>query len=211
MINVVIVDDHDLIRAGIRYMLSDVQGIKVVGEANNGEDAIKLVRELSPDVVLMDIRMPGVGGLESTRKILHYSPDSKVLVITACADDMHPARLLQIGASGYLTKDASVDEMIQAIRSVHVGQRYVNPRVAQQLILKNAKDIEKTSFDNLSSRELQIAMMIVKGDKVKDIAGKLSLSPKTVNSYRYRIFSKLKVKGDVELVRLALQYGLIES
>jgi two-component system invasion response regulator UvrY len=211
MINVVIVDDHDLIRAGIRYMLSDIPGIKVVGEANNGEDALKLVRELSPNVVLMDIRMPGVGGLESTRKILHYSPDTKVLVITACADDMHPTRLLQIGASGYLTKDASVDEMIQAIHSVYAGQKYVNPKVAQQLILKNVKDIEKTSFDNLSSRELQIAMMIVKGDKVKDIAVKLSLSPKTVNSYRYRIFSKLKIKGDVELVRLALQYGLIES
>jgi len=211
MINVVIVDDHDLIRAGIRYMLSDVPGIKVVGEADNGEDGLKLARELSPDVVLMDIRMPGVGGLEATRKILHYSPDTKVLVITACADDMHPTRLLQIGASGYLTKDASVDEMIQAIRSVHAGQRYVNPRVAQQMILKNVKDIEKTSFDNLSSRELQIAMMIVKGDKVKDIAVKLNLSPKTVNSYRYRIFNKLKIKGDVELVRLALQYGLIES
>ncbi len=211
MINVVIVDDHDLIRAGIRYMLSDVPGIKVVGEADNGEDGLKLARELSPDVVLMDIRMPGVGGLEATRKILHYSPDTKVLVITACADDMHPTRLLQIGAFGYLTKDASVDEMIQAIRTVHAGQRYVNPRVAQQLILKNVKDIEETSFDNLSSRELQIAMMIVKGDKVKDIAVKLNLSPKTVNSYRYRIFNKLKIKGDVELVRLALQYGLIES
>ncbi|KPJ67885.1 MAG: chemotaxis protein CheY [Coxiella sp. DG_40] len=211
MINIVIVDDHDLIRAGIRYMLSDVPGIRVVGEASNGEDGLKLVRELSPDIVLMDIRMPGVGGLEATRKILHYSPDTKVLVITVCADDMHPTRLLQIGASGYLTKDASVDEMIQAIRSVYAGQRYVNPRIAQQLILKNMKDIEKTSFDNLSSRELQIAMMIVKGDKVKDIAKKLNLSPKTVNSYRYRIFNKLKVKGDVELVRLALQYGLIES
>ena len=211
MINVVLVDDHDLIRAGIRYMLSDVPGIKVVGEADNGEDGLKLARELSPDVVLMDIRMPGVGGLEATRKILHYSPDTKVLVITACADDMHPTRLLQIGAFGYLTKDASVDEMIQAIRTVHAGQRYVNPRVAQQLILKNVKDIEETSFDNLSSRELQIAMMIVKGDKVKDIAVKLNLSPKTVNSYRYRIFNKLKIKGDVELVRLALQYGLIES
>lgn len=211
MINVVIVDDHDLIRAGIRYMLSDVPGIKVVGEADNGEEGLKLVRELSPEIVLMDIRMPGVGGLEATRKILHFSPDTKVLIITVCSDDMHPTRLLQIGAAGYLTKDASVDEMIQAIRTVHAGQRYVNPRVAQQLILKNVKDVERTSFDNLSSRELQIAMMIVKGYKVKDIAEKLNLSPKTVNSYRYRIFSKLKIKGDVELVRLALQYGLIES
>ncbi|NIP31602.1 MAG: UvrY/SirA/GacA family response regulator transcription factor [Candidatus Dadabacteria bacterium] len=211
MINVVIIDDHDLIRAGIRYMLSDVPGIKVVGEANNGEDGLKLVRELSPEIVLMDIRMPGVGGLEATRKILQYSPDTKVLIITVCSDDMHPTRLLQIGAAGYLTKDASVDEMIQAIRTIHAGQRYVNPRVAQQLILKNVKDVEKTSFDNLSNRELQIAMMIVKGYKVKDIAEKLNLSPKTVNSYRYRIFSKLKIKGDVELVRLALQYGLIES
>lgn len=211
MIKVIIVDDHDLIRAGIRHMLTDVPGIKVVGETNNGEDVLKLVRELSPDLVLMDIRMPGIGGLEATRKILRFSPDTKILVITACKDDMHPSRLLQIGASGYLTKDASMEEMVKAVRNVYAGQTYVSQEIAQQLALKNVKDIDKTPFDDLSGRELQVALMIVKGLKTSEISDKLNLSTKTVNSYRYRIFNKLKLKGDVELVHLALQYGLIEN
>jgi len=211
MIKVIIVDDHDLIRAGIRHMLTDAPGIKVVGETNNGEDVLKLVRESSPDLVLMDIRMPGIGGLEATRKILRFSPDTKILIITACKDDMHPSRLLQIGASGYLTKDASMEEMVKAVRNVYAGQTYVSQEIAQQLALKNVKDIDKTPFDDLSGRELQVALMIVKGLKTSEISDKLNLSTKTVNSYRYRIFNKLKLKGDVELVHLALQYGLIES
>jgi len=211
MIKVIIVDDHDLIRAGIRHMLTDAPGIKVVGETNNGEDVLKLVRESSPDLVLMDIRMPGIGGLEATRKILRFSPDTKILIITACKDDMHPSRLLQIGASGYLTKDASMEEMVKAVRNVYAGQTYVSQEIAQQLALKNVKDIDKTPFDDLSGRELQVALMIVKGLKTSEISDKLNLSTKTVNSYRYRIFNKLKLKGDVELVHLALQYGLIEN
>jgi two-component system invasion response regulator UvrY len=211
MIKVIIVDDHDLIRAGIRHMLTDAPGIKVVGETNNGEDVLKLVRELSPDLVLMDIRMPGIGGLEATRKILRFSPDTKILIITACKDDMHPSRLLQLGAAGYLTKDASMEEMVKAVRSVYAGQTYVSQEIAQQLALKKVKDIDKTPFDDLSGRELQVALMIVKSLKTNEIAEKLNLSTKTVNSYRYRIFNKLNIKGDVELVHLAIQYGLIES
>jgi two-component system invasion response regulator UvrY len=211
MIRVIIVDDHDLIRAGIRHMLTDAPGIKVVGETNNGEDVLKLVRELSPDLVLMDIRMPGIGGLEATRKILRFSPDTKILIITACRDDMHPSRLLQLGAAGYLTKDASMEEMVTAVRSVYAGKTYVSQEIAQQLALKKVKDIDKTPFDDLSGRELQVALMIVKSLKTNEIAEKLNLSTKTVNSYRYRIFNKLNIKGDVELVHLAIQYGLIES
>ena len=124
---------------------------------------------------------------------------------------MHPSRLLQIGAAGYLTKEASMEEMIKAVRSVFAGQRYVSPQIAQQLLLKKVKDVDKTPFDELSSRELQVALMIVKGYKTNEISNKLNLSAKTVNSYRYRIFNKLKIRGDVELVHLALQYGVIEG
>jgi two-component system, NarL family, invasion response regulator UvrY len=210
MITVLIVDDHDLIRAGIHHMLSDASGIKVIGEADNGEEAMQMVRNLLPDVVLMDINMPGMGGIEATRKILHSSPDTKILVVTAYNDDLHPTRLLQIGVTGYLTKDASMEEMLQAVRSVYAGQRYISSSIAQQLVLKKVENIDKTPFDTLSSRELQVALMLLKGNKAKEISIKLNLSAKTVNSYRYRIYNKLKIKGDMELAHLAMQYNLIE-
>lgn len=211
VITVLIVDDHDLVRTGIRKMLSEVTGIKVVGEASTGEDAVKLVRQYNPQVVLMDVKMPGIGGFEATRKLLRMDPDLKVLVLTTVNNDLYPARLLQIGAAGYITKGSSMDEMVQAIRSVSTGQRYISSEIASQLAFRHVNDKEDTPFDSLSERELQVMLMITKGIKVQDIAEKLCLSPKTVNSYRYRIFEKLGVKNDVELTLLAIRYGLIES
>lgn len=211
IISVLIVDDHDLVRAGIRRILDDNSGIKVVGESDSGENAVKMARELTPDVVLMDLKMPGVGGLEATRKILHYNPDVKILVVTACTDNMFPSRLLQVGVAGYLTKDASSKEMVQAIQNVYLGQRYISPEIAQQLVLNKIGNDNKSPFDELSSRELQVALMIANGYKVQYISDKLNLSPKTVNSYRYRVFDKLGIKGDVELTHLAIQHGLVET
>ena len=211
MINVLLVDDHDLVRTGIRRMLDDISGIKVVGEARTGEEAIKLGRKLKPQVVLMDVKMPGIGGFEATRKLLRSDPDIKVLIVTICNNDLYPARLLQVGASGYLTKGASMEEMVQAIRAVNSGQRYISPEIASRLALKHVNDGDESPFEALSERELQVMLMITMGMKVQDIAEKLCLSPKTVNSYRYRIFEKLKVKNDVELTLLAIRHGLIES
>jgi DNA-binding NarL/FixJ family response regulator len=191
-------------------MLADADEIEVIGEADNGEQGIEMVHTSSPDVVLMDLQMPGIGGLEATRKILHSYPETKILIITACLDDVHPPRLLQLGAAGYITKEASMNEMIQAVRSVYNGERYVvSPQIAQQIIEKKTTDIHQTPFDELSSRELQVTLMIVKGYKAPEISDKLNLSAKTINTYRYRIFKKLKLKGDVELVHLTMQYGLI--
>ena len=209
-ITVFIVDDHDLVRTGIRRMLEGVPGIKVVGEASNGEEAVKLARELLPNVVLMDVKMPGIGGLEATRKLLRIDPDIKVLIVTVCEDNLYPRRLIQAGASGYLTKGASMDEMIQAIRSVHAGQRYISPDIAQQVLLREIESHDKPPFETLSERELQVALMIVHGNKVQFISGQLHLSPKTVNSYRYRIFNKLKIKTDVELTHLAIRHSLLD-
>lgn len=211
MINVLLVDDHDLVRTGIKRMLDDISGIKVVGEARTGEEAIKLGRKLKPQVVLMDVKMPGIGGFEATRKLLRSDPDIKVLIVTICNNDLYPARLLQVGASGYLTKGASMEEMVQAIRAVNSGQRYISPEIASRLALKHVNDGDESPFEALSERELQVMLMITMGMKVQDIAEKLCLSPKTVNSYRYRIFEKLKVKNDVELTLLAIRHGLIES
>ena len=209
-INVLIVDDHDLVRTGIKHMLSNAEGINVLGEASTGEEAVKMTRDLVPDVVLMDVKMPGIGGLEATRKLLRILPNVKVLVVTVLDDDLFPSRLLQAGAAGYLTKGASMDEMLQAIHTVQSGQRYISPEVAKQLALKHLVDDHASPFDALSERELQVMLMITEGMKVQDIAEKLCLSPKTVNSYRYRIFDKLRVKNDVELTHLAIRYHILD-
>lgn len=206
-----LVDDHDLVRAGIKRILDDVSGIKVVGEAHSGEDAVKLVRELQPNVVLMDVKMPGIGGFEATRKLLRINPDIKVLVLTICDNDLYPARLLQAGAAGYLTKGASMKEMVQAIRAVNSGQRYISPDIASRLAFRHVSDADVSAFEQLSERELQVMMMITKGVNAQLIADKLCLSAKTVNSYRYRIFKKLNVKNDVELTLLAIRHGLVDS
>lgn len=211
MINVLLVDDHDLVRSGIRRILDDISGIKVIGEARSGEEAVKLSRKLKPQVVLMDVKMPGIGGFEATRKLIRMDPDIKVLVVTICNNDLYPARLLQVGAAGYLTKGVSSEEMVQAIRAVHAGQRYISPEIANRLAFKHVTDKEESPFESLSERELQVMLMITMGMKVQDIAEKLCLSPKTVNSYRYRIFEKLHVKNDVELTLLGIRYGLVES
>lgn len=212
MIKVFVVDDHDLVRTGITRMLADINGLSVVGEAASGEDALRDIRDINPDVVLMDAKMPGIGGLEATRKLLRQNADVKVIAVTVCGDEPYPSRFLQAGASGYLTKGAAIDEMVKAIRLVHSGQRYISPEVAQALALKPfVNDGEGSPFDQLSERELQIAMMIVNCQKVQEISDKLFLSPKTVNSYRYRVFDKLAINSDVELTLLAIRHGMVDA
>lgn len=212
MIKVFVVDDHDLVRTGITRMLADINGLSVVGEAASGEDALRDIREVNPDVVLMDAKMPGIGGLEATRKLLRQNADVKVIAVTVCGDEPYPSRFLQAGASGYLTKGAAIDEMVKAIRLVHSGQRYISPEVAQALALKPfVNDGEGSPFDQLSERELQIAMMVVNCQKVQEISDKLFLSPKTVNSYRYRLFEKLGITSDVELTLLAIRHGMVDA
>jgi two-component system invasion response regulator UvrY len=205
-----VVDDHDLVRTGITRMLADIDGLQVVGEADSGESALKLARELKPDVVLMDVKMPGIGGLEATRKLLRSHPDTKVVAVTVCEEDPFPTRLMQAGAAGYLTKGAGLDEMVQAIRLAFAGQRYISPQIAQQLALKSFQP-QGSPFDALSEREIQIALMIVGCQKVQIISDKLCLSPKTVNTYRYRIFEKLSVTSDVELTLLAVRHGMVDA
>ena len=210
MIRVLVVDDHDLVRTGITRMLADIDGLQVVGEADSGESALKQARELKPDVVLMDVKMPGIGGLEATRKLLRSHPDTKVVAVTVCEEDPFPTRLMQAGAAGYLTKGAGLDEMVQAIRLAFAGQRYISPQIAQQLALKSFQP-QGSPFDALSEREIQIALMIVGCQKVQIISDKLCLSPKTVNTYRYRIFEKLSVTSDVELTLPAVRHGMVDA
>jgi len=206
-----IVDDHELIRSGISRLLADEDKITVVAEANSGEDAVAKARELRPDVVLMDANMPGIGGLEATRRLVRYDPDVKVVAVTVHGDEPYPTRFMQAGAAGYVTKDAGIEEMIIAIRQVASGKRYLAPEIAQQMALKAVNPDEGSPFDDLSDREMQVMLMITRGQKVQEISEQLFLSPKTVNSYRYRLFEKLKIDNDVELTHMAIRHGVIEA
>lgn len=185
--------------------------MKVLGEAGTGEEAVRLSKDLVPDVVVMDVHMPGIGGLEATRKMIRHNPDIKILALTIYEDEPYPSRLLQAGASGYITKGCDPDEMIRAIRTIHSGQRYISPGIAQQIAINRFTKGDDSPLDLLSERELQIMLMITQGQKVQDISKKLCLSPKTVNSYRYRIFDKLGINSDVELTLMAMRLGMIEG
>ncbi|MDO8953707.1 MAG: UvrY/SirA/GacA family response regulator transcription factor [Gammaproteobacteria bacterium] len=211
MIKVLLVDDHDLVRMGISRLLGDVKDIEVIGEATNGEDAIRLAKQLNPEVILMDVNMPGIGGLEAIKRILRSNPEIKILAVTTLGEEPYPTMILQAGANGYLTKGAGVNEMVQAIRLVHAGKRYLSPEVAQVLAMKQLDDKGGSPFDDLSEREMQVLIMITNGQKVMDISEQLHLSPKTVNTYRYRLFEKLNVNSDVELTHLAIRHGLINA
>lgn len=206
-----LVDDHDLVRTGIKRLLEDHPDIKIVGEATSGEQALELVTENDPDVVLMDINMPGIGGLEATRKLLQRKPKLKIIVVTMHEDELFAQRLLKAGAMGYLTKGAKVDEILQALQAVMANQRYLCPSIAQQIALSQMAEEESSPFDSLSERELQVLLMMMDGQSISVISEKLCLSPKTVSTYRTRLYAKLGVQNDIELARLALQFGVVES
>lgn len=209
--SVLVVDDHDLIRLGICRMLADVQGIAVIGQASSGEEAVDKVRELSPDIVFMDIRMPGIGGIEATHRILSRYPNTKVIVVSAFNDDVYPATLLKAGASAYITKNADSQEVKTAVQTVLSGKAYVSPELAQMMVLSGIQSGKDNSpLTSLSHRELQIAVLITSGRRAKDVAETLSISPKTINTYKYRIYEKLGVSNDVELTLAAVKYGLVD-
>ncbi|MEC9407514.1 MAG: UvrY/SirA/GacA family response regulator transcription factor [Abyssibacter sp.] len=211
MITVMIVDDHRLVRAGIRRVLDEQSDIDVVAEASSGEEAINFARDLQPQVVLMDINMPGIGGLEATRRIIQRSPDIKVVGVSMHLDEPYPSRLLSAGASGYISKDSAAEEVVTAIRRVHQGGHYIAPLVAGNLAAALIKGQNESPFDALSHREMQVMNLVTQGHSTQAISDRLCLSPKTVSTYRYRLFEKLGVHNDVELTRLAMRYGLLED
>ena len=210
MIEVLLADDHTLVRTGIRHILEAFNGIKVVAEASTGEEAIKLVKEHKPDVVLMDVNMPGMGGIEATTKLLRSHPNLNVIALTVHATEPYPVRLLQAGAKGYLTKGCPAEEMYEAIKKVAKGERFVSSEIAQSLALSLLPG-EETPFDKLSQREMQVMLMIAKGCNIQEISDSLCLSPKTVSTYRYRLYEKLEVENDVALTHFALRYNLLDD
>lgn len=214
MIRVLVVDDHELVRTGIRRLLEDRSeqaGIAVVGEAASGEEALEKVRDLHPDVVLLDLSMPGIGGLEALRRIRRHDPGVKVIILTVHSQGPLPRRLLEAGAMGYLTKGCHVDEILTAIQRVVQGERHISAEIAQQLALSMLPGGEASPLDRLSERELQILLMLTQGHKPQSISAKLCLSPKTVSTYKSRLQNKLNAHSDADLIRLAMQHGLLEK
>lgn len=212
MISVLLADDHDLVRTGMRRLLDDIPEIQVVAEAKSGEEAICLSREVLPQVVLMDLNMPGMGGLEATKKILHYNSDIKIIVVTMSEDEMLAQTLLKIGAAGYLTKGCRINEIVHAIKEVIAHRHYITPQIATQLALAGTRSNESQSpFHELSERELQVMLMTLDGRKTQEISDSLCLSPKTISTYRHRLFNKLGIQTDVELARLAMRHGLTSA
>lgn len=187
--------------------------MEVVAEAGTGEQAMEQVRELKPDVVLMDVNMPGIGGLEATRRILQRHPSVRIIAVSMHMDEPYPSRLLSAGARGYISKDAAADEVVSAIRRVADGGIYVAASVASNLAasLVKGSDADQSPFDRLSQREMQVMLMVTKGLGNQEISDSLCLSPKTVSTYRYRLFDKLNVANDVELTRMAMRYGVLDD
>ena len=210
MIKIILADDHALVRTGLRRLLDDVDGLSVIGEADNGSDAILRVKELNPDVAILDINMPKLNGIQATEILRRDHPELKIIIISMHSDELFPQRLLKAGANAYLTKDSGIQEISHAINEVMASRNYICTEVAQKLALANNGD-GSSPFKSLSKRELEVLGLMIKGLKVGDISDKLCLSPKTVSTYRYRLLGKLSVKNDIELTKLAMQHGFIEE
>ncbi|MBQ0799412.1 MAG: response regulator [Porticoccaceae bacterium] len=211
MLKALVVDDHDVVRMGICSLVESVPGVEVVGQGSSGEQAITLSRELRPDIVFMDIRMPGIGGLEATKRLLAANSKVKVIVVSVYTDEIYPTQLLKAGAAGYITKNADRQEIQNALQTVIEDKVYISPAIAQQLVLKRLDpEQEGSPLASLSQRELQIAQMITSGHRANEVAAVLNISPKTINTYKYRIYDKLGVTNDVQLTLVAVKLGLVD-
>jgi two-component system, NarL family, invasion response regulator UvrY len=208
-INVMLVDDHAVVRMGFKMLLETASDIKVIAEAENGEAAIKSYMEHKPDVVVMDITMPGIGGMEAIERILAKESNAKILVLSAHEDSVHPKRVLNAGAMGYLTKRSAAEELIKAIRTVAGGKKYIEASVAQQMAIQQLSG-EQNPVDVLSEREFEVFMSLAKGKTTNEIAETLFLSPRTVGTHLYNIKQKLNANNSAEIALIAMRSGLID-
>ena len=208
-IRVFMVDDHALVRTGLRMILANEDDMEIVGEAESGEDALPEIRRLKPDVVLCDLHLPGVSGLEVTERIVRGDYGSRVIVVSVLEDGPMPKRLIEAGASGYVGKGGDASELVRAVRTVAGGKRYLASSIAQNLALSGLEG-DDSPFDALTPREMEIAMLLIQGLRQEQIARRLSLSAKTINTHKTRLFDKLQISDMISLARLASQYGVID-
>ena len=208
-IRVYMVDDHALVRTGLRMILAGEHDIEIVGEADCGEDALPRIRQLKPDVVLCDLHLPGVSGLEVTERIVRGNYGSRVIVVSVLEDGPMPKRLIEAGASGYVGKGGDASELVRAVRTVASGKRYMASSIAQNMALSGLAG-EDSPFDALIAREMEIAMLLMQGLRQEQIARRLSLRAKTINTHKTRLFDKLQITDMIALARLASQYGVMD-
>jgi len=209
-VTVLLADDHAVVRDGLRALLESGQDLQVVGVAGNGRDAVTEVQRLHPDIVIMDIAMPELDGVEATRRIVEKCPGTRVLILSMYLSAEHIHRALQAGAQGYVLKESAGDEVVEAIRALRAGKRYLSHRITETVIDDYLRDGANVSpIDSLSLRERDVLQLVVEGRTNAAVAQALSLSPKTVETYRARIMRKLKVHDTVELVKFAMRHGLI--
>ena len=210
MIKIILADDHALVRTGLKRLIDDVDGLTVIAEAENGNEAVKHVNELKPDVAILDINMPKLNGIQTTEILRRDHSELKIIIISMHSDELFPQRLLKAGANAYLTKDSGIEEISHAIFEVMDNRTYICSEVAQKLAVVNNNG-GGSPFKNLSKRELEVLGLMIRGMKVCDISDTLCLSPKTISTYRYRLLGKLSVKNDIELTKLAMQHGFVEE
>lgn len=211
MIKVLLVDDHELVRSGIEALLNAVDDITVIAVCDCGEQALKFIDTEPPDVILMDINMPGMGGFEACRRMLQTTPNIKIIGLSVHNDGPIPEQLLKLGVGGFVSKGSPVSEMVRAIRTVMSGKRYLCQDVASNLAFQALPGAERPPFAKLSQREAEVVRLILQGRSIQEMSEALQLSDKTVNTYRYRLYNKLNIKNDVELTRLAVKFNYLDT
>jgi len=209
MVNVFIADDHAVVRQGLKQIISEVSDMQVLGESDNGFEVIDHVKANNYDMVILDITMPGPNILDLVKQIHQISPQMPILVLSIHPEEQYAVRVLRSGASGYLTKESAPEELVNAIRKVAKGGKYVSAALAEKLLFTLGTDQEKLPHDNLSDREYQSLCMIAAGKTVKAIAQDLNLSEKTISTYRSRVLQKMGMKNNAEITHYAFKYGLV--
>ena len=208
-LNVLLVDDHSVVRMGFKMLIDSEKDMQVIAEAETGEDGIIKFQEVKPDVIVMDITMPGIGGLEAIERIIAKDKNAKILVLSAHEDSVHPKRVLSAGAIGYLTKRSAAEELINAIRTVGSGKKYIESSVAQQLAITQLSG-ENDPTEVLSDREFEVFISLAKGKSTNEIADTMCLSPRTVGTHLYNIKQKLNANNSAEIALIAIRCGLLE-
>ena len=208
-INILLVDDHSVVRMGFKMLIENESDMAVICEAESGELGITAFKEHKPSIVIMDITMPGMGGLDAIERIIAFDKKAKILVLSAHEDSVHPNRALSAGALGYLTKRSAAEELIKAIRSVNSGTKYLEPAIAQQMAITQISG-ENNPVEILSDREFEVFMDLAKGKSTNEIADTMCLSPRTVGTHLYNIKQKLNANNSAEIALIAIRCGLLE-